>query len=99
MSISPTLSPQFGAGAWITTLNEALRAWRAKAMFVAIDKATAIRMYDKLRGYWGDMLAREAKRVAATEDSVERGIARTVRLTPPTPNRSTPYDADRHLVN
>ena len=34
----------------------------AKAMFVAIDKATAIRMYNKVRRYWAEMLAREAKR-------------------------------------
>ena len=48
------------------------RGYRGKAMFVAIDKATAIRMYDKVRRHWGEMLAREEKRVAAMADAVER---------------------------
>ncbi|MBG0810806.1 type I restriction endonuclease subunit R [Methylosinus sp. H3A] len=48
------------------------RGYRGKAMFVAIDKATAIRMYDKVRHHWDEMLAREAKRVAAISDAVER---------------------------
>ncbi|MGO4871362.1 MAG: type I restriction endonuclease subunit R [Roseiarcus sp.] len=48
------------------------RGYRGKAMFVAIDKATAIRMYDKVRRYWGEMLARETKRVAKIADEVER---------------------------
>jgi type I restriction enzyme R subunit len=30
------------------------RGYRGKAMFVAIDKATAVRMYDKVRRYWGE---------------------------------------------
>ena len=34
------------------------RGYRGKVMFVAIDKATAIRMYDKVRLYWAEMLAR-----------------------------------------
>ena len=51
------------------------RGYRGKAMFVAIDKATAIRMYDKVRRQWTEMLAREAKRVEATADPVERGRA------------------------
>jgi type I restriction enzyme R subunit len=48
------------------------RGYRGKAMFVAIDKATAIRMYDKFRRHWGEMLARETKRIATIEDAVER---------------------------
>ncbi len=40
------------------------RGYRGKAMFIAIDKATAIRMYDKVQRHWADMLAREAERVA-----------------------------------
>ena len=39
------------------------RGYRGKAMFIAIDKATAIRMYDKVRRHWAEMLAREAERV------------------------------------
>jgi type I restriction enzyme R subunit len=48
------------------------RGYRGKAMFVAIDKATAIRMYDKVRRQWTAMLVREEKRVEATADPVER---------------------------
>jgi type I restriction enzyme, R subunit len=48
------------------------RGYRGKAMFVAIDKATAVRMYDKVRRRWSEMLARETKRVATIEDAVER---------------------------
>ncbi|MGH6797733.1 MAG: type I restriction endonuclease subunit R, partial [Roseiarcus sp.] len=48
------------------------RGYRGKAMLVAIDKATAIRMHDKVRRYWDEMLERETKRVAAIEDTVAR---------------------------
>lgn len=41
------------------------RGYRGKAMFVAIDKATAVRMHDKVRKHWGDLLAEEEKKVAA----------------------------------
>ena len=30
------------------------RGYRGKAMFVAIDKATAVRMYDKVQAHWGE---------------------------------------------
>jgi type I restriction enzyme, R subunit len=56
------------------------RGYRGKAMFVAIDKATAIRMYNKVRRYWDEMLAREATRVAMAGDVVERRLARAARL-------------------
>ena len=52
------------------------RGYRGKAMFVAIDKATAIRMYDKVSRYWGGLLAQEAKRVEATADPIERAAMR-----------------------
>lgn len=48
------------------------RGYRGKAMFVAIDKATAIRMYDKVRRHWDKMLALETKRIATIADAVER---------------------------
>jgi type I restriction enzyme R subunit len=41
------------------------RGYRGKAMFVAIDKATAVRMYDKVRVQWAGLLAEMATRVAA----------------------------------
>ena len=34
----------------------AARGYRGKAMFVAIDKATAVRMYDKVRKYWAELI-------------------------------------------
>lgn len=48
------------------------RGYRGKAMFVAIDKATAIRMYDKVRHHWREMLTSEARRIAGIEDAIER---------------------------
>jgi type I restriction enzyme R subunit len=48
------------------------RGYRGKAMFVAIDKATAIRMYHKVRRHWSEMLASEAQRIAGIEDTIER---------------------------
>jgi len=56
------------------------RGYRGKAMFIAIDKATAIRMYDNVQRHWAEMLAREAERVAKTEDSVARGASGAARL-------------------
>ena len=48
------------------------RGYRGKAMFVAIDKATAIRMYDKVRRHWTEMLARETERIPTITDPIER---------------------------
>jgi type I restriction enzyme, R subunit len=48
------------------------RGYRGKAMFIAIDKATAVRMYDKVRRYWAEMLERETERVATIQDAIER---------------------------
>ncbi|MBV8443932.1 MAG: type I restriction endonuclease subunit R, partial [Hyphomicrobiales bacterium] len=48
------------------------RGYRGKAMFIAIDKATAVRMYDKVKRHWGDMLARETERAGTIADAVER---------------------------
>ena len=49
------------------------RGYRGKAMFVSIDKATAVRMYDKVQRHWAEMLAREAE---AGRDDRRRGGAR-----------------------
>jgi len=40
------------------------RGYRGKAMFIAIDKATAVRMYDKVRAYWAVYLAEQERKVA-----------------------------------
>jgi type I restriction enzyme R subunit len=45
------------------------RGYRGKAMFIALDKATAVRMYDKVRRYWSAYIAAlEARRAKADDD-------------------------------
>lgn len=41
------------------------RGYRGKAMFVAVDKATAVRMYDKVQAHWQAMLAEKKAKVEA----------------------------------
>jgi type I restriction enzyme R subunit len=48
------------------------RGYRGKAMFIAIDKATAVRMYDKVQQHWHAMLTRERERIAKVTDGMER---------------------------
>jgi type I restriction enzyme R subunit len=54
------------------------RGYRGKAMFVCIDKATAVRMYDKVQAHWQDELAvlkaqiKKPKDVAAADALRER---------------------------
>jgi type I restriction enzyme R subunit len=43
----------------------AARGYLGKAMFVAIDKATAVRMYDKFRAHWKALLTEEETRLAS----------------------------------
>ena len=33
------------------------RGWQGKAMMVSIDKATAMKMYDKVKKYWNARIA------------------------------------------
>ncbi len=44
------------------------RGYRGKAMFIAIDKATAVRMYDKVRAHWSAEMARREAALAALND-------------------------------
>jgi type I restriction enzyme R subunit len=44
----------------------AARGYLGKAMFVAIDKATAVRMYDKVKAQWAALMAEQEAHVAAT---------------------------------
>jgi type I restriction enzyme R subunit len=57
----------------------AARGYRGKAMFVAIDKATAVRMYEKVRKHWAELLAEgEADLLKAPEqarNAVEEHLA------------------------
>ncbi len=48
------------------------RGYRGKAMFIAIDKATAIKMYDKVKHFWNEMLDRESARLSAVADAVKQ---------------------------
>jgi type I restriction enzyme R subunit len=45
------------------------RGYRGKDMFIAIDKATAVRMYDKVRARWDD----EIKRLGRAREANRRG--------------------------
>lgn len=53
------------------------RGYRGKAMMVCIDKATAVRMYDKVQGQWQEEIARlKAELASAKGDDREVLIAR-----------------------
>ena len=51
----------------------AARGYRGKAMFVAIDKATAVRMYDKVQRQWRALLATEEERLKAASPEERDG--------------------------
>jgi type I restriction enzyme R subunit len=56
------------------------RGFQGKAMMVCIDKATAVRMYDKVKKYWGEKIAAlQAERAGSDGDArreIEECIAR-----------------------
>jgi type I restriction enzyme R subunit len=56
------------------------RGFQGKAMMICIDKATAIRMYDKVKKYWGEkIIALQAEEVEADDNArqeIEERIAR-----------------------
>ncbi|MGG5599661.1 type I restriction endonuclease subunit R [Myroides sp. C8-3] len=47
------------------------RGYQGKAMFVALDKPTAVRMYNYIMEYWPDYLAELQNRIKNTRDSQE----------------------------
>lgn len=49
------------------------RGFRGKAMLVCIDKAAAVRMYDKVRAHWADHLAKLRTSLTTCPDE-ERGV-------------------------
>ena len=51
------------------------RGYLGKAMFVAIDKATAVRMYDKVRKAWAAELASREAQLAKAPDEARAGLA------------------------
>lgn len=56
------------------------RGFQGKAMMICIDKATAIRMYDKVKKHWGEKIAALQKELGKTDESaipaLEEQIAR-----------------------
>lgn len=57
------------------------RGFQGKAMVICIDKATAIRMYDKVRRHWAEEIAvLQAQRVSARMDTLEDLNARIARM-------------------
>jgi type I restriction enzyme R subunit len=56
------------------------RGFQGKAMMICIDKATAIRMYDKVKQYWGEKIAAlQAERILVKGDErteIEECISR-----------------------
>ena len=53
----------------------AARGYLGKAMFVAIDKATAVRMHGKFRVQWAALLAEQQRRLAATPPEARGAMA------------------------
>jgi len=47
------------------------RGYQGKAMLVALDKPTAVRMYDLIKRYWGEYLVELKKRIDNAEDVQE----------------------------
>ena len=54
------------------------RGYLGKAMFIAIDKATAVRMYDKVSVQWAALLAEEEKRLADAPPEIREALAEPV---------------------
>lgn len=52
----------------------AARGYLGKAMFVAIDKATAVRMHDKVKANWKALLLAEEARLAATPEEARGAL-------------------------
>jgi type I restriction enzyme, R subunit len=50
------------------------RGYLGKGMFVAIDKATAVRMYNKVRQCWDTELAAREKRLAVAPEEARKGL-------------------------
>lgn len=51
------------------------RGYLGKGMFVAIDKATAVRMFDKVKAQWATMVAEEEHKLAAAPPESREGLA------------------------
>ena len=56
----------------------AARGYLGKGMFVAIDKATAVRMHDKFKAHWAALLAEHEQRLASAAPEVRDSLAERV---------------------
>lgn len=56
----------------------AARGYLGKGMFVAIDKATAVRMHDKFKVHWAALLAEQEQRLARTPADLQAALAERV---------------------
>ena len=56
----------------------AARGYLGKGMFVAIDKATAVRMHDKFKVHWAALLAEQEQRLARTPADLQGALAERV---------------------
>ena len=54
------------------------RGYRGKAMFVAIDKATAVKMHQKVRAAWLDLIAEREKQLATAQEVAGPVLAETL---------------------
>jgi type I restriction enzyme R subunit len=54
------------------------RGYRGKAMFVAIDKATAVKMHQKVRAAWLDLIAEREKQLATAQEAAGAVLAETL---------------------
>ena len=56
------------------------RGFQGKAMIVCIDKATAIRMYDKVKKHWGEKIVALEAQLAKADSEVRREIEEGITL-------------------
>lgn len=54
------------------------RGFKGKAMIICIDKATAIRMYDKVQKYWQEYIAYQTKEILTAPKEKVEGINKTI---------------------
>src|SRR2546426_11757463 len=50
------------------------RGYKGKAMAISIDKATAVRMYDKVQKYWKEHLAYLRKKVTSSAEDERKEL-------------------------
>ncbi|MHB8529803.1 MAG: type I restriction endonuclease subunit R, partial [Caulobacteraceae bacterium] len=54
------------------------RGYRGKGMYIAIDKATALRMHDKVRASWAREIARREAELAVAPAGIREGLEATI---------------------